>query len=96
MFDGSGFSCGVAENPIDPLVDCSTTSLRRDPSSPLEEEGPNVIWRKKRKQLKRQNNKHLSLGLDLDMDEVIPLADRMLVGKVHSRPWGYNALFRWM
>lgn len=30
------------------------------------------------------------------MDEVIPLAERMLVGKVRSRPLGYNALFRWM
>lgn len=52
--------------------------------------------RKKRKLLKRQNNKHLSLGIDLDMDEVVPMADRMLVGKVRSRLWGYNALYRWM
>ena len=30
------------------------------------------------------------------MDEVVPTAERLLVGKVHSRPWGYNALYRWM
>lgn len=69
------------------------TSLRRDISSPCEEDGPNVNHQKKRKQLKQQNDKHLSLGVDLDMNEVIPRAERMLVGKVRSRPWGYNALF---
>lgn len=52
--------------------------------------------RKKRKHLKRQNNKHLSLGVDIDMDDVVPMADRMLVGKVRSQPWGYIALYRWM
>ena len=36
--------------------------------------------RKKRKHLKFQNNKHLSLGVDIDMDEVVPMANRMLVG----------------
>jgi hypothetical protein len=76
--------------------DLPESSLRRDNSGPSQEEGHNVRRRKKRKQLKRRNNKHLSLGIDLDMDEVIPMADRMLVGKVRSRPWGYNALYCWM
>lgn len=100
LFGGMGFSCGPARVPIDPPVDvpidCPTSSLRRDSPSPFEEGGPSVNRRKKRKQLKRQNNKHLSMGVDLDMDEVIPLAERMLAGKVRSRPWGYNSLFRWM
>ena len=52
--------------------------------------------RKKRKHLKRHNNKHLSLGVDMDMDEVVPMANRMLVRKVRSRPWGFNALYKWM
>lgn len=52
--------------------------------------------RKKIKHLKHQTNKHLSLGVDIDMDEVIPMAKWMLVGKVRSRPWGFNALYRWM
>lgn len=52
--------------------------------------------RKKRKHLKRHNNKHLSLGVDIDMDEVVSMADRMMVGKVRSRLWGCNALYRWM
>ena len=77
-------------------MDCPTSSLIRDSSGPLGEEGPSVRCRKKRKQLKRQNNKHLLLGVDLDMDVVVPMADRMLVGKVRSRLWGYNALYHWM
>lgn len=46
LFIGSGILCGAGENPIDPPVDVpvdrSATSHKRDPSSPLEEEGPNV------------------------------------------------------
>ena len=100
FYRGIGLSSGHAAIPVDPPVDVLTdylaSSLRRDSPGPFGEEGPSVSRRKKRKQLKRQNNKHLSLGVDLDMDEVIPMAERMLVGKVRSRPWGYNALYRWM
>ena len=85
------------ENP-NPHVseDIPDSSYKRDSFRISQEEGHHVRRRKKRKHLKRQNNKHLSLGVDIDMEEVIPMAKRMLVGKVRSRLWGYNALYRWM
>ena len=30
------------------------------------------------------------------MDEVMPMTERIIVGKVCNRPWGYQALSRWM
>ena len=42
------------------------------------------------------NNKHLTLGVDIDMDEVMPTVERILVGKVRNWPWGQQALTKWM
>ena len=86
-----------SENPLLQVPERNLeTSHRRERDRSFQEDGHPLRVRKKRKHLKRHNNKHLSLGIDIDMDEVVPMVVRLLVGKVQSRPWGYNALYRWM